>query len=388
MQSVRTGSSSGSRATASGLIGIDISRISRFEVGSRSNVPRSVFLLTPRKLGSTGDQPGVNVPHVRQRRRLELRAKLRIIRVFLTFVGLVLSASPALGSSVEVRCHRLSGPNRAELQARARLLLLGAGMDTARIGVDCDGSTAWLVWVDGGKTRIDETSGIVEGALDVIEDRLAQAKTAPRPPPSAAVPPPASEAPPLGPPSSGAVEREPSAPRQAPEKVVEGGVGLGAAMEFGSASVLVGPRLEVGLAMGRKLTLVIGEGARFGAGSPQAGQVMVFDLQAGVAFGAPYEGGAIGVALLGGAERMAVSTGGFSGGDAWAWGATVSLGLRGSVALGPIDAWVGVDGIARSSTIETGEPGQVAIPRVSALVSFGGFLPAIANAQPPTSAKR
>jgi hypothetical protein len=87
---------------------------------------------------------------------------------------------------------------------------------------------------------------------------------------------------------------------------------------------------------------------------------------------------------------MAESTGGFSGGDAWAWSATASLGLRGSIALGPIDAWVGVDGIARSATIETGQPGQVAIPRVSALVSFGGFLPAIANAPPPhpTSAKR
>jgi hypothetical protein len=326
---------------------------------------------------------------MRRRRTLELGAKLRIIRTILTFVALALVAAPVLGSSVEVHCPRLPGPNRAELHARARLLLLGAGMDAARVGVDCDVSAAWLVWVDGGKTRIDETSGIVEGALDAIENRLAQARTAAPPPSPAAVPPPVSEAAPLVPSSSVAVAPERPSPRHASDKV-EGGVGLGTAMEFGSASVLVGPRLDVGLAMGRKLTFVISEGARFGIGSAYLGQVMLFDLQAGVAFGAPYEQGAtIGVVLLGGAERMAISAGNFSEGDAWAWSASASLGLRGSVAVGPVDAWVGVDGIARSTTIETGGPGGVAIPSVSALVSFGGFRPAFANAPPPpTSATR
>ena len=56
-------------------------------------------------------------------------------------------------------------------QARARLLLLGARMESAQIAVVCDASAAWLVWVDGGKTRVEEGSGIVEGALDAIETR-------------------------------------------------------------------------------------------------------------------------------------------------------------------------------------------------------------------------
>src|SRR6266540_2653114 len=98
-------------------------------------------------MGSTGDQHSVKVPDMRRRRMLELGAKLRIIRVIWALFALALLAAPAFGSSVEVRCPRLPKPNRAELQARARLLLLGAGLDAARVGVDCDDSVAWLVWV-------------------------------------------------------------------------------------------------------------------------------------------------------------------------------------------------------------------------------------------------
>src|SRR5437879_2940915 len=89
------------------------------------------------------------------------KAKSLILRWICSFVAAFLVAQPARGSSVDVRCGRLTSQGRGELQARARLLLLGAGMDAARVTVECDATASWLVWVDGSKTTLDETSGLV-----------------------------------------------------------------------------------------------------------------------------------------------------------------------------------------------------------------------------------
>jgi hypothetical protein len=307
------------------------------------------------------------------------------------FLAALLHAAPATASTVDVNCVRLPAQARAELQARARLLLLGAGMDTAWIGVRCSPSAAHLVWVDGAITPIDETSGLVEGALDAIENRIARAKqpeivkvaASPRQPTA----PTASELPdgdargPFGTGSGvGAPVPERPAPKPSSERELEGGVGLATAVEV-SESVLAGPRLDVGVATGKGFAFVIGEGARFGFGSPDLGRVMVFDLQAGAAFGAPYQSrSSFGVVLLVGAERLAVAAGRFAEGGVWTWSATASLGVRGSVELGPVDGWLGVDALVRSTTIETDGPNGVSIPPVSALVSVGAFLPAFSRA--------
>ncbi len=312
------------------------------------------------------------------------------------FAALLLAA-PAHGSTVEVRCARLATESRAELQARARLLLLGAGLRSARIGVDCRSSASQLVWVDGTRTKIDETSGLVEGALDAIENRIARAKLAEaareppdRPAPTSAPTPAAAELPdgdaqsPFGSgsgPGSDVAPPERPAPRSSGEKDLEGGVGFATGVELWSGSVLVGPRLDVGLGMTRGFAFVIGESARFGVGSPDLGQVMVFDLQAGLAFGAPYQARtAVGVVALVGAERLAISSGRFAEGGVWTWSATASLGVRGSVALGPIDGWVGAEGILRSATLGTDGPNGISIPALSGLICVGGFLPAFSRA--------
>src|SRR5689334_22374827 len=152
------------------------------------------------------------------------------------------------------------------------------------------------------------------------------------------------------------------------------------------------PRLDVGVVTGKgPATLLSGE-ARRGLGAPDRGDVRVLDLRAGVGYGAPCQARtALGVALFFGAERLAVSSGHSADGGVWAWGATVSLGLRGSLALGPVDAWVGIDGMLRSTTIETDGPGGVAVPQLSSLISFGGFLPAFSRTHvpstPPSSGK-
>jgi hypothetical protein len=299
---------------------------------------------------------------------------------------------------VDVRCARLAPEARAELQARARLLLLGAGMDAARVGVECSPTDAHLVWVSGAKIKIDETSGLVEGALDALEGRIGRAKQAqlaaksseaPPPPPAAELP--DGNAPsPFG--SGGRVappEPERAAPKPSSERELEGGVGFATSVEVWSDAMLVGPRIDVGVAMGKGLAFVIGEGARFGFGSPDLGQVMVFDLQAGVGYGAPYQGRSpFGVLALLGAERLAISSGRFAEGGVWTWTATATLGARGNLDLGPVDVWLGVEGMLRSATIQTDGASGVAIPDLAGIVSLGGFLPAFSRVSEATSASR
>jgi hypothetical protein len=266
---------------------------------------------------------------------------------------------------------------------------LGAGVDSAHITVDCDASTAWLVWVDGVKTTLDETSGLVEGALDAIENRLERTKkstpvaqvAAPRTEPTRV---PSLPSPPVPADRGEMASPDEASAKRSTERDLEGGVGLAAATEFWPDTVLMGPRLDVGLAIGKRLAFVIGESARFGLGSGDHGQVMLFDLQAGIAFGAPYHARtALGLVLLVGPERVAVSSSGAGAGGLWSWSASASLGIRASLPLGPVDAWLGVDGIVRSKTIETGGPSGISVPAVSGLLSIGGFLPAFAQTPPP-----
>jgi len=170
-------------------------------------------------------------------------------------------------------------------------------------------------------------------------------------------------------------------PRAPAERGLEGGIGVGLATELWEGAMLAGPRLDVGIATGRKIAFVMGEGARFGVGTPDLGQVMVFDLEAGVAFGAPYQArSAFGAVLLGGAERLAVSSGRFAEGGIWTWTAMLSLGARASLALGPFDGWLGAEGIVRSKTLQTDGPNGVTIPSLALLLSIGAFLPAFSKA--------
>jgi hypothetical protein len=57
---------------------------------------------------------------------------------------------------------------------------------------------------------------------------------------------------------------------------------------------------------------------------------------------------------------------------------TGTLGARASFELEWVDIWMGIDGIARSSTIESGGPDPIGVPSVSAMLSVGCFVPAFA----------
>jgi hypothetical protein len=317
--------------------------------------------------------------------------------------ALLTASAPAWGATVDIQCPRLVDPARGELEARARLFLTSADMESATIGLECDATNAWLVWTDGGKTLIDPRTNLVEGTLDAIEDRIARAKrAAPRAPgatgPEGAGGPaggPEDTSLPAKPPTSADTPpeepslRAPEVPAERSGIDLEGGVGLALLTEFWSGSYTggVGPRLDVGVGLGRKLSIVISEGARFAVGEG-SGQMMAFDLQVGVAYGAPYQiRTGFGVMALFGAERLAATRTSISGtGGLWTWAATASLGARASIATGPLDAWFGVDGMLRSDTIETGGPKSTSVPTLSAILSIGCFLPAFAGG--PTNEPR
>jgi hypothetical protein len=137
-----------------------------------------------------------------------------------------------------------------------------------------------------------------------------------------------------------------------------------------------GPRFDVGVGIGHKFAVVIGESARFSAGSDSL-RMMSFGMQTGVAYGAPYQTRTgLGAVILVGAERLSTST---TIEAIVAWGATGSIGVRGSLALGPVDVWVGLDGMARSESIRVGRPDPYGVGRLSAVVSLGCFFPALSG---------
>ena len=325
---------------------------------------------------------GTKAPTLQMPRRLTRAAN---VGSALVFALIATSAGPAWGATVDIRCTRLSEMAKGELEARARLFLTSADMESATIAVECDANEAWLVWIDGSKTTIDPRTNLVEGTLDAIEDRIAKAKRA-----AAA----GAQGDKSAAGAEGGVATKQGNPETPPEDVpaapseptprsssidLEGGVGLALLTEFwsGAYTAGMGPRLDVGVGVGRKVAIVISEGARFAVGEG-SGNMMTFDLQAGVAYGAPYQvRTGLGVMALVGAERLAASRdiGGYQG--LWTWAATASLGIRGSIATGPLDAWIGVDGMVRSDTIESGSPKSSSVPTLSALISVGCFLPAL-----------
>ncbi len=168
------------------------------------------------------------------------------------------------------------------------------------------------------------------------------------------------------------------APRPWRERRLEGGVTLGFATETWSRSMYgYGPRFDVGIGVGRKFAVLIGESARFSFGSSEALRMMSFGVETGVVYGAPYQTRTgLGAAVLVGPERLSTST---TEEALVAWGVTGSIGLRGSIALGPVDVWAGFDGVARSASIRVGRPDPYGVGSMSMLITLGCFFPAFSG---------
>ncbi len=293
-----------------------------------------------------------------------------MFRRSLPAIGVVLVAAPVGAASIDIRCPTLAESSKSELEARAQLLLSSAKMASASVGIECDASKMWVIWVDGRRLQIDTSSGVVEGSLDAIEDLILMSRhphdhtsdaTGRAPPgPSSAVPP------------SPDTAKLPL--RGAP---LQGGVVVSTLAEWWDGSVGVGPRFEVGVRLGGQLAFVLAEGARFGVGSTS--QSLALDLQGGIAYGSPYaRRSGVGLVFLGGAERVASTK---AVGGWFAWRATASLGLRAGGAVGSVDLWVGPEVIVRSGPSETLDATDSHIPQLSGMLSVGCLFPAFGGVQ-------
>jgi hypothetical protein len=269
-----------------------------------------------------------------------------------------------------------------DLFARASRLLADAGMPWATLTLECDSTGAWLVWVDGSRAPIDQSRGIVQGALELIQSRLAAdryAATYPAPayPPSEIASPTSSE--------HVDAARDEGTPKietggTSTRGGTEGGVGVSTVAQFwsGSSAVGFGPRLDVAVGPAGKFALLLSEDALFGTGSEGSGAVM-FDFQLGASYGAPYKTRTgLGVIAMIGAERVSASNDNAANGQSM-WAFTGNLGARGSVPFQSANLWLGADLLLRSDDFQTGEPSPVTIKNASFVLSLGCFFPAFAH---------
>lgn len=298
-------------------------------------------------------------------------------------------ALPAFGADQKpfaVDCYRLSRRERHELAARVQLLL--RSLDEApprRIVLVCDRESAWLEW-DGPPEQefeIDESAGLVEGALDAIENR---ARTG-----SFVTPPSAPEAeshgsranagaaqddrvsppPPRGPLVSTRNEvpsfARPEPPASARRGTI-GGAGLSLVIEpVPGASPGVGPRLDVGVGLG-PLAFIFNEG-----GGTDASTFMMMDLAMGVGLGAPFDPNMnFGVIGTGGLEWV-TGYGDTPRSSDVSRSAVFTLGVRGAAHVTGASFWCGLDGRLRTNGPRVG-PDALEIPGLTAMISVGGAL--------------
>jgi hypothetical protein len=265
-----------------------------------------------------------------------------------------------------------------DIFARASRLLTDAGMPWAKLSIECDATGAWLVWMDGSRAQIDQSRGIAEGTLELMQSRIAADRYA--------------STQPVGGYPAGNLETPTSiddtpAPREERKVVVaedkhgtEGGVGLATVAQFwsGSSAIGFGPRFDVSVGPPGKFAVLIGEDALFGTGSNGSGGVM-FDFQLGAAYGAPFKTRTgLGVIGLIGAERVSASNDNASNGLSM-WSFTGTIGARASLPSQSANFWLGADVLFRSGSFESGPPSPVSVGNASFVLSLGCFFPAFAH---------
>jgi len=293
--------------------------------------------------------------------------------------ALVGSVAPsALAATVEVRCPGMPLTVEEDLWARASRMLADSGMAWATVGLECQPTGAWLVWVDGSRMGVDQSRGMVQGVLDLIQSRLAADRYAASNPGVVYAPPtpamPSVDSDRIAPPVD---QKYPTGAIGSQKRGAEGGIGVATVAQFwsGTSSFGFGPRLDVSVGPPGNFAVLISEQALFGTGVEGSGIVM-FDFQFGGAYGAPFKSrtGFGAIAMLG-AERVSSSHDNASNG-LYMWAFTGNLGARGSVPWASTNVWLGADVLIRSSDFHTGGPSPVSIPSASFVLSLGCFFPA------------
>ena len=275
----------------------------------------------------------------------------------------------ALAADVEVRCARLDGEAAAELRARARLTLRAAPEPPRAVALECGGGEAWLLWEAAGSERlsVDESAGLVEGALRAIEQRLDrdEGRDAPteeltvtsRPGESLAL----------------AADPEPTFERTAPRSEAArdrhaGGVAAGLDLEPRSSAPALGPRLDLGVGVG-KVALIATQALRLGT----TDATYLFDTRLGFGWGAPFAVRRwFGVEAFGGVQGLSgvgreVTTPGRRSDSTLVLGAGARVALMRAV----VAPELGLDLSWRTRTLKLDEPYDLELSRWQVGMSLG-----------------
>jgi hypothetical protein len=278
------------------------------------------------------------------------------------------SVSAASALQVRVSCPRLNQAQAEELRARARLTL-HAQRRTAPvrlIRVECDRERAFLVWLgqEQATLPIDETHGLVEGALDALSRQLQ--RQLPSPPlarETLTVGEPRDEQPRQHP--SGALRTDDSRPL-----AQTGGVGFALSLEPRVGSVAVGPELDLGIGY-RAIAGGISQALRLDAWD----RTLLSDSRLLLAYGAPFAPGyGLGIVAAPGIQGLSY-VGRQDGGEdqSTAFSPLLALGVRAGLQSGALTLWTGVDGCWRSAELRLDMAEPIELPRWSVTFSLGAF---------------
>lgn len=276
----------------------------------------------------------------------------------------------------EWACSRANDSERSELEARARLLVLNAeaAQRPALLRVVCTAEQSrWELEARPNRIPIDETDGLVDGALEALEVRLSEPQPTTEGNRSAPEPP-----------AREGAERN-DAQNFAHEQV-DGGFGLGASAQLFEPldAWALGPRLDFGLVWG-PVALTMYESTLFAsttaspAGESTAGEstaaqydLVLFNVGAGVSVGAPFDGEfPLGVRATVEAQWLAALEASDSPRVPTAFAPAVSMGFFGAQTFDHLAVWLGFDAAYRLGALQLAEPIARSLPSAYVGLSLG-----------------
>ncbi len=283
-------------------------------------------------------------------------------------LAILFSIVAAQASEVEIRCARLDQEQQIELRARVQLTLHAVPDPPHRVGVECSAEEAWVVWEAAAVERwtVDESRGVVEGVLDLLEQHLNrdEGRDAPQVP---SVTPPTGETLALTHDPEPRFESPPPPDRRL-RPLPAGGVALGLDAEPRRDSAALGARLSLGAGFA-DLAVVATEAVRFGTRDGSH----LFDSRVGCGWGAPFAAGrAVGVELFGGVQGLAgagreVSTPGQRTDSALLVGGALRL----AEPRGALAPQLSADLVWRAHRLRLDEPYDVSLSRWQVGVTLG-----------------
>ncbi len=279
------------------------------------------------------------------------------------FLGVFAVSTRAAAVEINVDCARLGQKDAEELRARARLTVKNAKKLPRSLLFACDGESSQVVW-DGPPLeliRVKDDASLLEAFLDALEARTRITGRVVRGTEPNRIPPPT-------PGETPTWEEPQEAPPPETPALPNGGFGLALAIETTGEPLgpQIGPKLDVALGK-NPFAMTIWESARLGRARDRY-DTFLFDVGAGVAWGAPFNSGyPVGAVVGGGLEWFSVASSTQST-------ATLAAGLRGAVTVSPFALWLGVDGRRRFTPESAGELVDVKVPRYSLIVSIGVVL--------------